>query len=136
MNGGRPSPSASGSNKIRLGRPGRSPFNSFGMNKVVECFGIPPPNKRGKPTKPRGQFARNRKRDVSKAVIPGRFSVYFWPIYMYVLAISPFAALIIWNKPLPVWLSTAGHCSCGLPPHPPDCHTVHHWAGVLERPRL
>ena len=37
------------------------------------------------------------------------------------------------NKPIPVWLSITGHCPWSLPPHLPDCHTVHNWASVLGR---
>ena len=39
------------------------------------------------------------------------------------------------------WLmaKVALHCwplPCSLPPHPPHCHTVHHWTGVLGGPRV
>ena len=50
-----------------------------------------------------------------------------------VLAKFPFAVVLVGANPFLLWLSTAaaGHCPCSIPPRPPDCHTVHHWAGVL-----
>ena len=38
-NGGRPSPSATGTKRSRPRQPGRLTFNSTGLNKAVECFG-------------------------------------------------------------------------------------------------
>ena len=59
MNGGRPLPSANGTNRSRLRCPGRSSFNSTGLNKAVECFRATSRRANTACTKPQGHFAEN-----------------------------------------------------------------------------
>ena len=77
---------------------------------------------------------------LKSAVVRRAMKFYIWSNFNrflgYVLGEIPLCCTGRRNKPLPVWLSTAGHCPCSLPPHPPDCHILHHWSGFFGRSRL